>query len=125
MDDALLAILRSISEAKRNRPCEASEISEQTTSSRRGEDYTAPAGVASVIAPAHWVGGAVGIGETPFEMPCPERRGLVERRGGVFLHFCVECGRWGAYGYGTTSETGQDSGTAACIVWPNSTTLRI
>jgi hypothetical protein len=61
-------------------------------------DY-APAG-GQVISPARWAGPA---SDGPsFEEPCPERRGLVERRGAVFLHFCVECGRWGAYGYGTT-----------------------
>ena len=28
------------------------------------------------------------------------RRGRVERREGLFLHFCIDCGAWGAYGYG-------------------------
>jgi hypothetical protein len=46
-----------------------------------------------------WAGASDG---PSFEEPCPERRGLVERRGAVLLHFCVECGRWGAYGYGAT-----------------------
>jgi hypothetical protein len=66
----------------------------------------APAQVAEVIAPARWVTGAAGNCPEPssFEMPCSERRGLVERRGGLFLHFCVECGRWGTYGYGATGE---------------------
>jgi hypothetical protein len=22
----------------------------------------------------------------------------------LFLHFCTECGRWGAYGYGATGD---------------------
>ena len=58
---------------------------------------------AEVVAPARWIAGAAGnCLEPSFEMPCPARRGLVERRGGVFLHFCVECGRWGTYGYGAT-----------------------
>jgi hypothetical protein len=35
----------------------------------------------------------------------------VERRGGAFLHFCFECGRWGAYGYGCT---GDNSGRWYC-----------
>jgi hypothetical protein len=51
-----------------------------------------------IISPARWAA-SDGPG---FEEPCSERRGLVERRGGIFLHFCVECGRWGAYGYGAT-----------------------
>jgi hypothetical protein len=64
---------------------------------------TAPA---AVIAPARWAAAAVGERPEPsFDMPCPERRGLVERRGGAFLHFCRECGRWGAYGYGCSSNS--------------------
>ena len=39
-----------------------------------------------------------------FEEPCADRRGSVERQGGIFLHFCIECGRWGAYGYGATGN---------------------
>jgi hypothetical protein len=101
MGDALLAILRSISERKRDTPC---EISEQTAPSRRSGDDIAPAPAAPVIAPVRWIDGFAGVGEIPFEMPCPKRRGLVERRGGAFLHFCVECGRWGAYGYGATGD---------------------
>jgi hypothetical protein len=55
---------------------------------------------AAVIAPAHWAQTAAAPSEPAFEQPCPQRRGLIERRGTVFVHFCVECGRWGAYGYG-------------------------
>jgi hypothetical protein len=50
-----------------------------------------------VISPARWAG--IAADELPFDEPCSERRGLIERRGALFLHFCVECGRWGAYGY--------------------------
>src|SRR5262245_39984713 len=39
-------------------------------------------------------------GEPPYEMPCARRRGRVEDRGGVVLHFCTECGAWGSFGYG-------------------------
>jgi len=60
-----------------------------------------PVETAEVIAPARWITGAAG---SSFEMPCSERRGLIERVHGVFLHFCVECGRWGTYGYGATGE---------------------
>jgi hypothetical protein len=107
MGDALLDILRAIADRKRDTPCEISENSEKSTSLRRdGDDAATP--VASVIAPARWAEITVGPGDPAFEMPCPERRGLVERRGGAFLHFCVECGRWGAYGYGATGDrTGQ------------------
>ena len=66
---------------------------------------SAPLETAEVIAPARWVSGAAGNSpEASFETPCIERRGLLERRNGIFLHFCVECGRWGTYGYGATGE---------------------
>jgi hypothetical protein len=66
---------------------------------------SAPLETAEVIAPARWVTGAAGnCPEPSFEMPCSARRGLIERLDGVFLHFCVECGRWGTYGYGATGE---------------------
>ena len=63
-----------------------------------------PTTSAAVIAPRRWVEVVAGANESSFEMPCPERRGLVERRGRLSLHFCIECGRWGAYGYGATGD---------------------
>jgi hypothetical protein len=60
--------------------------------------------VAGVIAPPRWAERTAGAGEIPFEQPCAERRGLVERRGGALVHFCIKCGRWGAYGYGATGD---------------------
>jgi len=63
-----------------------------------------PTTSAAVIAPRRWVEVVAGANESSFEMPCPERRGLVERRGRLSLHFCIECGRWGAYGYGATGN---------------------
>jgi hypothetical protein len=68
----------------------------------------------AVIAPAE-LSGLAGQpqpkDEPLFDRPWPERRGLVERRGGTLLHFCVECGAWGAYGYGCT---GDDPGRWYC-----------
>jgi hypothetical protein len=55
-----------------------------------------------VISPSRWAQPAMAADEPSFEDPYPERRGLVERRGPMFVHFCIECGRWGAYGYGTS-----------------------
>jgi len=63
-----------------------------------------PTTSAAVIAPRRWVEVVAGANKPSFEQPCPERRGLVERRGHLFLHFCTECGRWGAYGYGCTGD---------------------
>jgi hypothetical protein len=41
------------------------------------------------------------------ERACSTRRGRVEQCGGVFLHFCVECGRFGPFGYNVTLRAGQ------------------
>jgi len=40
--------------------------------------------------------------EPDFRAPCLARRGRTEERAGVLLHFCAECGAWGAYGYGVS-----------------------
>jgi hypothetical protein len=63
-----------------------------------------PTAWAGVIAPRRWIGVVAEANEPAFEQPCPERRGMVERCEHLFLHFCAECGRWGAYGYGTTGD---------------------
>jgi len=39
-------------------------------------------------------------GEPAAEQPWAVRRGRVQELNGVFLHFCLECGRFGAFGYG-------------------------
>src|SRR6516162_222430 len=46
-------------------------------------------------------------GEPGHEQPCDARRGRVEELNGVFLHFCVECGRFGPYGYGVRLRASQ------------------
>jgi hypothetical protein len=46
-------------------------------------------------------------GEPGHEQPCASRRGRVEELDGVFLHFCVECGRFGPFGYGVCLRAGQ------------------
>jgi hypothetical protein len=47
------------------------------------------------------------INEPSVEEPCATRRGRVEEHGDVLLHFCVECGRFGPYGYGVRLRAGQ------------------
>jgi hypothetical protein len=79
-------------------PTETTEVGVRSTPESSTPDYTPTEG--PIISPARWAGAA--SDGPPFEEPGLERRGLVERQGSVFLHFCVECGRWGAYGYGTT-----------------------
>jgi hypothetical protein len=46
-------------------------------------------------------------GEPGLEQPCAARCGRVEEPGGVLLHFCVECGRFGPYGYDVRLRAGQ------------------
>ena len=46
-------------------------------------------------------------GEPGLEQPCIARRGRVQQLDGVFLHFCVKCGRFGAYGCGVRLRAGQ------------------
>jgi hypothetical protein len=38
--------------------------------------------------------------EPPFEQLCVARRGRIEQRPDVFLHFCIKYGQWGAFGFG-------------------------
>jgi hypothetical protein len=45
--------------------------------------------------------------EPGHEHPCAPRRGRLQELNGVFLHFCVECGRFGAYGYGVRLRAGR------------------
>jgi hypothetical protein len=45
--------------------------------------------------------------EPGFSEPCVARRGRVEARDGLFLHFCAECGAWGAFGYGVNPRADQ------------------
>jgi hypothetical protein len=46
-------------------------------------------------------------GEPGHEHPCAARRGRLQELNGVFLHFCVECGRFGPYGYGVRLRASQ------------------
>jgi hypothetical protein len=45
--------------------------------------------------------------DSPLDEPCLTRRGHTEERPDGFLHFCVECGRWGAFGYGVDLRKGR------------------
>jgi hypothetical protein len=64
---------------------------------------------AELIAPLSWFEcvGRPAEGEPGFELPCAARRGRVLDLDGVFAHFCAECGRWGAYGYGVNLRAGR------------------
>jgi hypothetical protein len=63
----------------------------------RGE----PGTESQLIAPASWFAryASQHQEEPPYDQPCPDRRGRVKREGAAFLHFCVICGAWGAFGY--------------------------
>lgn len=41
------------------------------------------------------------------EQPCAARRGLVRELDRTFLHFCVHCGRFAAFGYGVQLSAGR------------------
>ena len=45
--------------------------------------------------------------EPALEQPCAARRGQVRQDGKTFLHFCVDCGAFGPFGYGVSLRTGQ------------------
>jgi hypothetical protein len=65
---------------------------------------------AALLAPSPWFERAIppANGEPGLEQPCVARRARVEElSGGLFLHFCAECGAWGAFGYGFNSRTGR------------------
>jgi hypothetical protein len=55
-----------------------------------------------LFAPAPWFERAAPPAEDEpgYEFPCLTRRGRFEVRGQLHLHFCEECGAWGAFGYG-------------------------
>jgi hypothetical protein len=47
-------------------------------------------------------------GEPGLKQPCTARRGRVEELpDGSLLHFCAECGAWGAFGYGVNRRAGR------------------
>jgi hypothetical protein len=45
--------------------------------------------------------------EPGLEQPCAARRGRIEELEGAFLHFCVECGAFGAFGYDVSLRAGR------------------
>jgi hypothetical protein len=74
-----------------------------------GRPRAQEAAEAELLAPALWFERATPAaqGEPDYEQPCAARCGRVEQRDGVLLHFCAECGAWGAYGYGVKLRGGQ------------------
>jgi hypothetical protein len=47
-------------------------------------------------------------GEPSIQVPCASRRGRVQRlEDAMVLHFCVECGAWGAFGYNVNLRLGR------------------
>jgi hypothetical protein len=64
---------------------------------------------AELLAPSPWFERVIPSveGEPRFELPCAARRGRVQELEGAFLHFCVECGAYGAFGYGVNFRAGR------------------
>ena len=46
-------------------------------------------------------------GEPGLEQPYAARRGRIQELEGAFLHFCVECGAFGAFGYDVCLRAGR------------------
>jgi hypothetical protein len=46
-------------------------------------------------------------GEPGLEQPCAARRGRVQLLDRTFLHFCIHCGRFAAFGYGVPLRAGR------------------
>jgi hypothetical protein len=64
---------------------------------------------AEALAQAPWSEQLAPLGdrEPGLDHPCAARRGRVQQVGKTFLHFCVECGAFGPFGYGVSLRTGQ------------------
>jgi|HubBroStandDraft_6_1064221.scaffolds.fasta_scaffold822817_2 hypothetical protein len=65
---------------------------------------------AELLSPAPWFERVVTPvkGEPGFESACAARRGRIEELpDGLLLHFCAECGAWGAFGYGVNLRVGR------------------
>jgi hypothetical protein len=62
-----------------------------------------------LLAPSPWFKRVMPMveGEPGLELPCAARRGRAQELEGVFLHFCGECGAFGAFGYGVTLHAGR------------------
>ena len=58
----------------------------------------------ALLSPRIWFDRFGPPGEPPLDQPCGSRCGFVERRGAVFLHFCITCGAWGAFGYDAVGD---------------------
>jgi hypothetical protein len=56
--------------------------------------------------------------EPGLEEPCAARRGRVQEINGALLHFCVECGRFGAFGYGVNLRAGRQGRGYCREHWP-------
>jgi hypothetical protein len=62
--------------------------------------------------------------EPGHEEPCAARRGRVQEINGVFLHFCVECGRFGSFGSGVNLRAGRFGRWYCREHWPNARALQ-
>ena len=65
---------------------------------------------AELLSPTPWFKRVIPLAEDEpsLEMPCASRRGRVQELKGVaVLHFCAECGAWGAFGHGVNLRAGR------------------
>jgi hypothetical protein len=65
---------------------------------------------AELLAPAPWFNRVIPQAESEpgLSIPYTSRRGRVQKlEEAIVLHFCAECGAWGAFGYGVNWRAGR------------------
>jgi hypothetical protein len=102
---------------ERPRPQQHSAVSETWSKRKPRSERKGKSQSAELIQPPAWFTSGLepDQGEPGFDEACQARRGRVEQRGQLFLHFCVKCGAWGAYGHGVNLRAGR-TGRWYCAV---------
>jgi hypothetical protein len=106
---SLKALARLILERDSARDGHRDRVSRRGASSAEPVRQRAPLSIASSDRPASQSAPLVlvGDGEPGLEQPCVARRGRVQRLDCALLHFCIECGRFAAFGYGVHLRAGR------------------
>jgi hypothetical protein len=63
----------------------------------------------NAVPPSPWYERAIlaAEGEPGLEQPCASRQGRTQELDHAVLHFCIECGAYGAFGYGVNLRAGR------------------
>ncbi len=81
--------------------------SHQKTEEVTADISVAPANTPQTLTPSSPIVAQSTPAEPGLDEPCAARRGRVEESDDVLLHFCVECGRFGPFGFGVRLRAGQ------------------